>query len=94
MALAPKVIDAQLELEEFELTRISKAKGPLVHELGRGLRLVILEELESPKLVAKLNRAIEKKRHRLRFTPAALIKLNSLPNHRAPDESARENTQR
>jgi hypothetical protein len=75
----PVVTAARLELDDFELTRISKLDGPLVHELGKGLRHVIEEELDGPTLVAKLNRAIDKKRDRLKFSPAELLQLNRLP---------------
>jgi hypothetical protein len=73
--VTPVVTEARLELADFELERISKASGPLVEELGKGLRYVILEELEGPTLVAKLNRAIEKKRDRLKFSPGKMLKL-------------------
>ena len=71
--VAPKVTTAHLDLDDFELTRISKAHGPVVRQLGHGLRLLIEEELDGPELVAKLNRAIEKKRDRLVFAPGKLL---------------------
>jgi len=42
-----------LEFDDFNLTRVSKVRELLVHELGRGLRGVIEEELRRPKLIAK-----------------------------------------
>lgn len=76
LAIQPEVVNARLELDDFDLDRVSKAKGPLVHELGDGLRFFIEEELDGPKLAAKLNRAIEKKKDRLRFAPAEVFKLS------------------
>ena len=60
MAIKPKVVDAHLEFDHFNLTRVGKVRGLLVHELRRGLRRIIEEELRRPKLIAKLNRAIGK----------------------------------
>ena len=63
----PSVSDARLRLREFRLDRISNAKGPLVRELGEEIEDIILEKLRGPKLTAKINRAIDKKRDRLKY---------------------------
>lgn len=65
VALDPQVIDSRLDIVDFHLHRVSNAKGPLVRELGEELPRLLEKELQGPKLVAKLNRAIDKKRDRL-----------------------------
>jgi hypothetical protein len=77
MTVRPKINSAQLKLVDFHLRRVSNAHGPLVHELGDGLRHVIQEEVNGPQLVAKLNQAIDKKRDRLTFTTADLLKTSA-----------------
>jgi len=74
MAVQPVVNDARLSLEDFRLRRVSNAHGPLVHELSDGVRRIVEEELNGPQLVAKLNRAIDKKRDRLVFSAGDLLK--------------------
>lgn len=73
VAIRPTVTAARLKLEEFELTRISDVSGPIVRELGDGLRHVIEEKLSGPELVEKINRSIEKRRDRLEFSPDKLF---------------------
>ncbi len=65
VALDPKVNDSQLDIVAFQLRRVSNAKGPIIRELGEELPRLLEKELRGPKLVAKLNRAIDKKRDRL-----------------------------
>lgn len=62
--------DAQLQLEDFHLRRVSEARGPIVQELSGGVRRIVEEEANGPKLVEKLNRAIDKKRDKLVFSTA------------------------
>jgi hypothetical protein len=73
IAVRPTVTGARMKLDEFRLQRISDVRGPIVHELGDGLRHLIEDELNGPKLAAKLNRSIEKRRDRLVFTPEMLL---------------------
>jgi hypothetical protein len=73
VAIRPVVTDARLKLDNFELTRISDVRGPIVRELGDGLRHVIEDKLSGPELVAKINRSIEKRRSRLELTPDKLL---------------------
>jgi hypothetical protein len=73
IAFMPVVTAAQLDIDEFHLRRVSNAHGPVVRELGDGVRHVVEEELNGPRLVEKLNRAIERKRDRLTFRPIELI---------------------
>jgi hypothetical protein len=68
IAVQPVIKDARLKLADFHLRRVSDARGPVIHQLGDGLRNVIEEEINGPQLVAKLNQAIEKKRDRLTFS--------------------------
>ena len=69
----PVVTNARLKLDDFRLTRLGELHGPLVRELGDGLRHLMEDELKPAKLTKKLNRAIDKKRDRLRFSPDRLI---------------------
>lgn len=64
-ALDPRITDSRLQLVEFNLQRVSNAKGPLVRELGDALKKHVESELTGAKLTNKLNRAIDKKRDRL-----------------------------
>lgn len=73
IAFLPVVTAAQLDIDEFHLRRVSNAHGPIVRELGDGVRHVVENELNGPRLVEKLNRAIERKRDRLTFRPIELI---------------------
>jgi len=73
IAIRPVVTAARLYLDDFRLTRISDLRGALAHELGDALRHVIQEELSGPKLVAKLNHSIQKRRDRLEITPDMLL---------------------
>ena len=68
IAIDPQVTGARLDITDFHLRRVSNAKGPLVRELGEELPRIIERELQGPKLVAKINRAIEKKRDRLELS--------------------------
>lgn len=65
--LAPRVNQAQVDLREFELHRISDADGPVVRKLGDGLKKVLQDELEDrrAKLVEKMNRALDKQSGKL-----------------------------
>ena len=73
IAVRPLVTDARLKLDNFRLRRISDLRGSLAKELGDGLRHLIEDELAGPKLVTKLNRSIDKRRDRLKFTPDMLL---------------------
>lgn len=65
MAIDPEVTKATLDLRDFELTRFGEVEGKLARELGHGMRSLVEDQLDSPRLTAKLNRAIDKKRDRL-----------------------------
>lgn len=67
ITIDPSVTSAKLNLIGMKIDRISNAEGPIVKSLGETIEPVLEKELNGPKLVAKLNRAIDKKRNRLRF---------------------------
>ena len=66
VVIEPVVTRAAIRFDEFAIRRISNAHGPLVHELGDGVRRLLEDAYDEPTLVAKLNRSIEKKQDRLR----------------------------
>lgn len=85
VAVEPQVADARLTLRDFRLNRVSDAKGILVRELGEEVQKLVERELQGPKLTAKLNRAIDKKRDRLEFSLPGFVSsswwpLANLPN--------------
>ena len=67
--LSPKVTSADLQLQAFELQRLGAADGPLVKQLGEaveeGAQDYLAEHRE--KLAEKMNKAIDKKRDKLRI---------------------------
>jgi hypothetical protein len=73
IVVEPRVTDARLALNELNVRRVSNANGPLVRQLGDGLRRLVENETDGPRLTAKLNGAIEKKRERLVFKPHELL---------------------
>ena len=76
LAIRPVVTAARLALDDFRLTRISDVKGPLIEELGDGIRHLVEDELDGPNLVARINRSIEKRRDKLVITPDKLLGLS------------------
>jgi hypothetical protein len=85
LAVEPKVTGAELRLVDFDLQKVSKLQGWAARELGDGLKHTIARQLhrEEPKLVEKLNSAIQKKQSKLHFSPDAAVtngfsKLESL----------------
>ena len=71
----PTAEQAQVKLKSLRLQRISKAKGPIVKELGDGLEDVLRAELadKNDQLVAKINRQIAKKQNDLRLSLHDLV---------------------
>lgn len=87
VAVEPVVTDARLNFDHLNIRRVSNAHGPLVDELGGGVRRLLEDELDGPKLTAKLNQAIDKKRDRLAFSTADLLRSSWWPLGRtAPTE--------
>jgi hypothetical protein len=68
--LRPHVNQARLDLEHFELERLSQLHGDVAHELGKGVREILEEVLEEKrdKLVEKMNRQIERNQDHLRLS--------------------------
>lgn len=76
--LKPEVTAAKFEILEFKLRRISDLDGPLVRALSRTVRKELEDKLaeDNAKLVAKLNKAIDKQEKKLKLSAADLVKLN------------------
>jgi hypothetical protein len=77
VAIHPHVTAARVKLDDFRLTRIGEIRGALAHDLGDGLKRLIEDELEGPKLVDKLNHSIDKHREKLKITPERLLGMTS-----------------
>lgn len=65
ITLDPRFTDAELKVNELHIRRVSNADGPVVRQLSRGAANAIEDELSGPRLTAKLNRAVDKKRGRM-----------------------------
>ena len=65
-AVVPEIRHAAIRFDDLQIRRVSNAHGPLVRELGDGVRHWLEDSYDEAKLVGKLNRAIEKKQDRLR----------------------------
>jgi len=85
VSVEPRVTRADLKLVDFQLQKVSKLQGWAARELGDGLKPMIAAELhrQEPKLVEKMNAAIQKNQNRLHFSPDAALtggfsKLESL----------------
>lgn len=70
MAVDLVATDSRLQLEDFHIRRVSEARGPIIRELSGGVRRLVEEEANGPRMVEKLNRAIDKKRDKLVFSTA------------------------
>ncbi len=72
----PHVHAARLELVEFELDRVGQIAGELAELMGAGAEGVLEEKVrdQEGKLVEKLNRAIDKRRPKLRLSLTDLAK--------------------
>lgn len=77
IAVRPQVTSARMRLDGFRLTRVSDVSGPIVRELGDGIKHLVEDELNGPKLADKLNHSIEKRRDRLVFTPEMLLGVSA-----------------
>lgn len=69
----PTVTDARVDIGRFELSRVGELDGGPAREIGRAIEKVVRRQLDGPKLTAKLNRAIDKRRDRLRVDPSELV---------------------
>ncbi len=75
VVLDPRVTAIQLQVVDLDLHRVGKLGHDVSHELGGALRPTIAHELErrEPKIVAKANASIDKRRAHLRFSPQQFI---------------------
>jgi hypothetical protein len=75
--LKPEVTAAKLEILEFKLRRISDLHGPVVRSLSHTVREELEDKLaeDNAKIVAKLNKAIDKQEKKLKLSAADLVKL-------------------
>jgi hypothetical protein len=71
----PEVTAAKFEIPDFRMRRIGELHGPLVRSLSHATREALEEKLaeDNEKLVAKLNRAIDKQERKLKLSPAEMI---------------------
>lgn len=76
LVLDPVVEAAEIRMPSFKLTRVGKADGPIVRELGDGLEHLLdrLLEEKNQELATRLNRQIEKKRDQFRISPSDALK--------------------
>jgi hypothetical protein len=72
VALDPKVTAAKFEIPDFRIRRIGGFHGPVVRSLSHTTREAVEAKLveDNAKLVAKLNRAIDKQEKKLRISLA------------------------
>lgn len=87
MAVEPRVLHANVSLDELNIRRVSNAHGPIIRELSDGVRSLAEDELDSPRLTAKINAAIDKRRESLIFAPADLIDSGWRPLSAASSEA-------
>ncbi|MCA9266016.1 MAG: hypothetical protein KDA60_19280 [Planctomycetales bacterium] len=76
LVLAPEIQQARLQLKDFKLHRLSKADGPVVHELSHSVEKILRKNLaeKNDKLAAKMNRQIDKHADDLRISVSELVK--------------------
>jgi hypothetical protein len=71
LVLDPRIEQAHLSLEGFEVERVSRIGGDAAEQWGEVMQEILVERLvrkQNDKLVEKLNRAIDKERAELRFS--------------------------
>jgi hypothetical protein len=70
------VTAAKFEIPDFRMRRIGQFEGPLVRSLSHSIREALEEKLadDNDKLVAKLNRAIDKQETKLKLSLADVMK--------------------
>jgi hypothetical protein len=66
----PQVREAHVQLDHFRLRRVSQLDGPLVKEIGKGLRKELERRLDDydQQLIEKMNRALEKQQDKLQLS--------------------------
>jgi hypothetical protein len=75
LSLDPEVTAAKFEIPDFRIRRIGELHGPLVRSLSHTTREALEEKLadDNAKLVAKLNRAIDKQEKKLKLSLADVM---------------------
>jgi hypothetical protein len=75
VALEPEVKTARLDIPDFRLRRLGEFSGPLVRSLSHATREALEDKLrdDNEKLVAKLNKAIDKQEKKLRLSLADVM---------------------
>jgi hypothetical protein len=75
VVLDPEIKEARLDIPDFRMRRIGELHGPLVRALSHATREALEEKLaeDNAKLVAKLNRAIDKQEKKLKLSLADVI---------------------
>ncbi len=68
--LQPEVLSSDMQLTYFRLNRLSQIGGPMAKRLGEGMEFFLRDKVrnEGTSLTEKLNRAIDKRRDRLRIS--------------------------
>ena len=92
VSLDPEVIAAKLEIPDFRMRRIGEFHGPLVRSLSHATREALEEKVadDNAKLVAKLNKAINKQEKKLRLSLADIMSskwsslIDSKPESKSP----------
>jgi hypothetical protein len=74
--LQPEITAARFEIPDFRLRRLGELQGPLVRSLSHTIREVLEEKLadDNQKIVARLNRSIDKQEPRLKLSMSDLLK--------------------
>ena len=74
--LEPEITAAKFEIPDFRMRRIGELHGPLVRSLSHSTRKALEEKLaeDNEKIVAKLNRAIDKQEKKLKLSLADIMK--------------------
>jgi hypothetical protein len=76
ISLDPEITAAKLEIPDFRIRRLGEFHGPLVRSLSHATREALEDKLveDNEKLVAKLNRAIDKQEKKLTLSLADVMK--------------------
>ncbi len=76
VVLDPAITDADLQLVDFDLRRISDLRGPLVNSLSHAVREVLEDRIANrrQRLVDKINRQIEKNEDEFRLSLHDLLR--------------------
>lgn len=75
IVIEPQVKRIDIQLVDLDVQRVSKIEGLAAHEIGNALRGTLAEQLSKrgPKLAAKMNKSIDKRRDKLRFSPDEFV---------------------